>query len=235
MPKLHADSFFKMYLEHLRVFKSKSEETHEWVDWLQEKTKGNYKTEADALAARNFLALCSIQFTREILQNESTKLEYFCKLWGLANANDYPSLILQSLFGKKLKAQNPEFSFDCFLFAIYRNIWQRLESQRTNPNFVLHYQYIDSLIAQIPKMYPSQVEKYKDQIKEFNNPTIEGQLTILALSIEDFLTHERGWKLEWGLYDDAQISYLNSSMLCIECLELARVSDRSQIYRYLFT
>ena len=154
MPKLHADLFFKFYLEHLRIFKSKSEETREWMVWLQENAKGSYQTEADALEARNFLALCSIQFTRERLQNELTRLEYFCKLWGLSTSNSYQSLLLKSIFGKKLIKQNDEVSFECFLFGIYRSIWQGLEAEQYEKNFISLYQLINSLVEQIPVLYP---------------------------------------------------------------------------------
>jgi hypothetical protein len=236
MPKSHADSFFKYYLEQLSIFKSKSKETRGWMDWLQKKTNGNYKTEADALATRNFLALCSTQFTREKLQNESTNLEYFCKLWGLSSSSNYQSLLLQSVFGKKIIKQNTEVAFDCFLFGIYRSIWQRLASREVNANFIPFYQLIDSLVEEIPVLFPEQDKRYHNDIKEIILITREGQIPAAASKIEDFLATERGWKLEWGLYDEEGtiINFLKSSMLCIECLDLARVSQRSDIYHLLF-
>ena len=237
MPKLHADSFFGDYLKQLRMFSSKSNKTLDWMDWLQKRSVGEYKTEADALAARNFLALCSIQFTREKLQNESTNLEYFCKLWGFTPPSSYPSLLLESLFGKKLIEQNIEMSFDCLLFAIYRSACQRLVSPEYNLNFIPFYNVLDSLVEQIPILFKKLSEQYIDQIKEIIKATREGQIRSLAQNIEVFLSNDRGWKVIWGVYDEdgTIINFLNSSMLCIECLDLARVSDRAEIYHFLFT
>lgn len=236
MPKLHADSFFKAYLQQLRIFKSKSDEAGEWIEWLQKKSQGAYKTEAESLAARNFLALCSAQFTREQLQNESTNLEYFCKLWGLSPSNSYHSLLLQSVFGKKLLKQNSDVSFDCLIYGIYRSTWQRLAALDININFIPFYNLIVSIVEEIPVLYPRQHGKYQDQLRGIIQLTREGQISSLARKLEDFLINERRWNLRWGKYDEQGtiINFLKSSMLCIECLDLARVSDRSEIYQFLF-
>ena len=237
MPKIHADLFFKAYLEQLRIFKSKSKKTNDWLDWLQKKAICKHKNEADALAARNFLALCSTQFTKEKLPNESTNLEYFCKLWSVSQVNSYEALLLQTLFGKKLIKQNPDVSFDCLLFSIYRSIWQRLSSSEVNSNLIPFYQRIDSVVEQIPSLYAAKNEEHKDDIREIILVTREGQLVTVASKIEDFLVKKRGWQLSWGIYDEQGTlsNFLKSSMLCIECLDLARVSDRSEIYRFIFT
>jgi hypothetical protein len=238
MSKMHADVFFDTYLKHLRTYINRSISTRDWIRWIEMKNQNIGKSVIDSLMARNFLALCSIQFTREKFQEETTALEYFCKLWGFSTADDYETLLLKSLLGKRLREQSDDLSFDCLLFGVYRHSWKGSEFPENNLNFVAHYNITRNITEKIPDLYPAMYSKHGRALKGIISLARDGRLPLLGLKIEEFLVNRRRWSLKWGLFSDEQqkmMDYLNSSMLCIECLELARVSNRFKIYQRLFS
>ena len=113
----------------------------------------------------------------------------------------------------------------------------KIRIARINNDFIGYYTVINKIVDDIPILYPVQNKEHRKVINEFISLSQEGKIAMLGAKIEDFLVNKRDWKLEWGMYDEegTMKNYLNSTMLCIECLDLARVSNRSGIYDRLFS
>jgi adenylate kinase family enzyme len=226
----HADEFFKLFLEHLRNYKSKNDVTRQWIGWVNKRTKGAQKNGVEALMIRNFLALCSANFNRQPIQSG---LDYFCKLYGINKMDSYHDLLFKSLFGQRVRELNFNMAFECILFSIYKLAMEGEQFQSDDQDFMRYYKLISSIAEKISKSSSLHGKENVNITKDIFHISNEGRFSALGLRIEQFLKDQRGWEPAWG-QTSGNFDYLDTTMLCIECLDISRVSNRSKIYSELF-
>ena len=227
LPKMHADIFFEFYIIQLDKTMAKSDELHTWITWLKHITEGSYKDEFDALAARILLAISSTQFKN---RNEEIWEYYFCKICNIEQTSDFKIRIWKSPLSTRIIRWNPNFAIDYLILLLYFIVKDELQGLTYQSD---HYRAASFLTTKLVAISnKQQISKdHQKQIDETKRLFDEWKFSELAIQLVFFLQYQRGWILS---ADESVIQYVRAALLCFECLELSRVSNRLEIYKRLF-